>query len=165
MDRAEVIRQMIAEKQRQIELFEAMIAEWEKELGQSSSGRVTDKGDEQVTKIKPTPMSGDIVALVRNFQFFNHTQTEAAKSLLELVGHPLTTDEIMAGIEKGGVKLGGKTPKDKKQNFYTILNRSKEFGRAARNTWGLVSWPGITKDEKDETDESNGKDKTPEAEK
>jgi HB1, ASXL, restriction endonuclease HTH domain len=86
-------------------------------------------------------------SLVRNFQFFGKTQTDAARALLEIVGHPLTTEEIMEGVEKGGVKLGGKTPKDKKQNFYTILNRSKEFGRAARNTWGIVGWPGISKSE------------------
>ena len=34
MDKDEILRQMIAEKERQIELYQAMIAEWRRELGQ-----------------------------------------------------------------------------------------------------------------------------------
>jgi hypothetical protein len=153
----DLLRRMISEYRKKIEMYQAMISEWEKELGGTSattfSGSV---GESDQPSGRSKPAAGDILSLVRNFQFFGRTQTDAAKGLLELIGHPLTTEEIMEGIEKGGVKLGGKTPKDKKQNFYTILNRSKEFGRAARNTWGLVNWPGIVKEDgESETEEPN----------
>lgn len=95
--------------------------------------------------------------MVREYQFFNKTQTEAAKAVLEMVNHPLRTEDIMEAISRDGVKLGGKTPKDKKRNFYTILNRSKEFGRPGKNTWGLVSWAGITEDDKDESTDDAAK--------
>jgi hypothetical protein len=156
MDRAQVLQQMISEYRKKIETYQAMVGEWEKELGvpQGSSGGASDT---EHTKNKPAAGS-DISAFVRNFQFFGKTQTEAGRALLEVVGHPLTTEEIMEGIEKGGVKLGGKTPKDKKQNFYTILNRSKEFGRAAKNTWGIVGWPGISKSEAADNGDESGKE-------
>ncbi|HTD22229.1 MAG TPA: HTH domain-containing protein [Terriglobales bacterium] len=148
----DVIQRMISEYKKRIETYQAMIAEWEKELGLAPGAVLT--GDSEQPSGKAKSSTGDIPSLVRNFQFFGRTQTEAAKALLELVGHPLTTEEIMEGVVKGGLKLGGKTPKDKKQNFYTILNRSKEFGRAAKNTWGISSWPGITKDEDEGADDS-----------
>lgn len=147
MDR-DVLQKMVSEYRKKIELYQSMVTEWEKELGiasiASSLGSDTENGAKK-------PVSSDILSLVREYQFFNKTQTEAAKALLEMVNHPLKTEDIMDAISKAGVKLGGKTPKDKKQNFYTILNRSKEFGRAGKNTWGLVAWPGITKDDKDES--------------
>ena len=91
--------------------------------------------------------------MIREWQFFNKSQPEAAKAVLEIVGHPLTTQQIIEAVEKGGVKIGGKTPKDKKQNFYTILQRSSELGRAAKDTWGLLSWAGVTKSEGKDRDE------------
>lgn len=155
MDRAQMLQQMISEYRKKIDTYQAMIAEWEKELGFSPSS-VSVAGDSDQQKGKAAP-GADILSMVRNFQFFGKTQTDAAKALLEIVGHPLTTEEIMEGVEKGGVKLGGKTAKDKKQNFYTILNRSKEFGRAARNTWGIVGWPGISKSEAAENGDESKK--------
>lgn len=153
MDRAQMLQQMISEYRKKIDTYQAMIAEWEKELG-FSPATVSVGGEPDQSKGKAAP-GADILSMVRGFQFFGKTQTDAAKALLEIVGHPLTTEQIMEGVEKGGVKLGGKTPKDKKQNFYTILNRSKEFGRAAKNTWGIVGWPGISKSEAaDNGDES-----------
>jgi hypothetical protein len=160
----DVLQRMIQEYRKKIETYQAMVAEWEKELGLNPSAVVaTGDADSSNAKAKP-PVGSSVSAFVRNFQFFGKTQTDAAKALLEVVGHPLTTEEIMEGVEKGGVKLGGKTPKDKKQNFYTILNRSKEFGRAAKNTWGVVGWPGIVKDDEAD-DEETGKEKKEEAQK
>jgi len=140
MDRREMLQTMISDYRKKIEAYEIMVREWETELG-SSSGEIISKttGIEKNGRITGTPVS-----LVHNYQFFNKSQIEATKLLLELVGHPLTTEEIIEGIEKGGVKIGGKNPKDKKTNFYTILHRSDEIGRAARNTWGLREWPNIT---------------------
>jgi len=93
--------------------------------------------------------AGEPISLVREYQFFGKSQPEAAKMFLEMVGHPLRTSEIIEGIEKGGVKVGGKTPKAKKTNFYTILYRSEGFGSAGKDAWGLTSWPGVKKDKED----------------
>ena len=155
MDRAQMLQQMISEYRKKIDTYQAMIGEWEKELGVTPALVVNGTEPEQPQKPKSAT---DISSLVRNFQFFGKAQTEAAKTLLELVGHPLTTEEIMEGLEKGGIKLGGKTPKDKKQNLYTILNRSKGFGRAARNTWGVIGWPGISKNESADEGDDSAKD-------
>jgi len=103
--------------------------------------------------------------MIRDWQFFNKSQPEAAKAVLEIVGHPLRTQQIIDAIEKGGVKVGGKRPKDKKQNFYIILNRSKELGRAAKDTWGLLSWPGVTKADSEDSDEAEGGKKADEMKK
>lgn len=156
MDRAQMLQQMISEYRKKIDTYQAMISEWEKELGMNPTASAVSSDSEQP---KQKGATGSITGMVRNFQFYNKTQTEAAKTLLEIVGHPLTTEEIMEGVEKGGVKLGGKTPKDKKQNFYTILNRSKEFGRAAKNTWGIAGWPGISKSEAAENGDDSKKEK------
>jgi predicted glycosyl hydrolase (DUF1957 family) len=48
--------------------------------------------------------------MIRDWQFFNKSQPEAAKAVLEIVGHPLRTQQIIDAIEKGGVKVGGKRP-------------------------------------------------------
>jgi hypothetical protein len=158
MERVEVLRQMIAEYRKKITTYELMIAEWEGELRMHPSA----PGATHQTESPKAKTSGtsDIPLMVRNFQFYGKTQTDASKTLLEMVGHPLTTEEIMEGIEKGGLKLGGKTAKDKKQNFYTILYRSKEFGRAAKNTWGLMTWPGISKSDPGDSGEDSKKDKS-----
>ncbi len=138
MDKTDVLRQMIADYQKKIDLYQAMIAEWEREL--KAQGAPIDLMADEKKKT-----SGDVVSSVRAYQFFNKSQPEAAKALLESVGHPLLTQEIVDGIEKGGVSVGGKTPKDKKMNLYTILQRSSEFVRWKRDTWGIPSWPGAPK--------------------
>jgi hypothetical protein len=155
MERTDVLREMIAEKQRQIELYTAMVHEWQKELGESDS---TLRPSPEGASNQGTPTQDDPVASVRKYQFFNKSQPEAAKLLLEYVTHPLSTQEIVTGIEKGGVTVGGKTPKDKKTNLYTILQRSDDFVRFKRDTWGLAKWPGAPK--KTEQDEEKDKEKT-----
>lgn len=69
-----------------------------------------------------------------------------------MVGYPLKTDLLLEAVEKGGRKIGGKTQAAKKQNFYTILYRSSDIGLAAKDTWGLVTWPGVTKKAVDEAE-------------
>jgi hypothetical protein len=71
-----------------------------------------------------------------------------------MVGHPLRTSEIIEGIEKGGVKVGGNTPKAKKTNFYTILHRSDGFGLAGKDAWGLTIWPGVKKEKEEKENEA-----------
>jgi hypothetical protein len=162
---AQVLQKMITDYRKKIELYQAMIAEWEKELGIASSNGLTAQESQSEDGAKKKQQGGDILGMIREWQFFNKSQPEAARAVLEIVGHPLRTQQIMDAIEKGGVKVGGKTPKDKKQNFYTILHRSNELGRAAKDTWGLLTWPGVTKADAEETEEVNDKkaEKTKEA--
>jgi hypothetical protein len=154
MDKSEILRQMITDKQRQIELYQAMIAEWQKELGEpiAASGSVTLSGNAENKGTSDDPTAG-----VKGYQFFNKSQPEATKLLLEFVTHPLRTDDIVRGIEKGGVTVGGKTAKDKKTNLYTILQRSDDFVRFKRDTWGLTKWPGAPKkaEQEEEKEKAN----------
>ena len=160
MDKAEILRQMIAEKQRQIELYQAMIGEWERELGGSTSASSVIAAVPTVAKEQS--VGGDALSVVREYEFHNKSQTEAARIVLERVGYPLSTQQIMDAISRGGLSVGGKTPQTQKTNLYTILHRSKEnFGLAAKDRWGLRGWKGIPKwegkeengTEKDDTNE------------
>ena len=144
MTREEFLRQMIDDYRKKIGTYESMIREWESELGKPQN----DQAAAEVTGAmqKKESSGAEPTNLVRDYQFYGKSQPEAAKLFLEIVGHPLRTQTILAGIEKGGVKVGGKTPKDKKTNLYTILYRSDEFGFVAKDTWGLKTWPGVTKE-------------------
>jgi hypothetical protein len=148
MTREEILRQMIDDYRRKIGTYEAMIQEWEAELGVQSSRMVS------LTSLGGTPQKKEAASepssLVKGLQFFNRSQTEAAKMFLEMVGYPLRTHQIIEGIQKGGVKVGGKTAKAKKTNLYTILHRSGDFGLVEKDTWGLTAWPGVRKNEVEE---------------
>jgi hypothetical protein len=153
MTREEWIRQEIERYRRRIETYLAVIAEWETELGMphqrhepQNGGPAPDGG------AKRTPAGDDPIASIPGMIFFGKSQPEASRMLLERVSYPLTTGQVLSGIEKGGVKVGGKTESAKKVNLYTILNRSPEFARVARDTWGLVGWPGVAKKAVDEGD-------------
>lgn len=162
----ELLQRMITDYRKKIELYQAMIAEWERELGiapNNGNASARESGPESGTKKKE--QAGDILGMIREWQFFNKSQPEASRAVLEIVGHPLRTQQIIDAIEKGGVKVGGKTPKDKKQNFYTILNRSRDLGRAAKDTWGLLTWPGVTKADSEDSDEAEGTKKADDAKK
>jgi hypothetical protein len=166
MTRQEVLKSMIAEYQRKVETYQTMIAEWHRELGvatlDSPSGSAGDSDSSTATAKKAR--SGDPLTIVTAWQFFNKSQPEAAKLLLEAVGHPLETEQIVEGLEKGGVEIGGSTAKDKKQNLYTILGRSGQFGRAAKNTWGLLTWPNVKPVSTKKGSKENGADKEAEKE-
>ena len=156
MNRDEMLRRMIEDYRRKIDTYQSMIREWETELGQNGT---KSHGETYAAPLdKKKHGAGEPVTLVREYQFFGKSQPDAAKMFLEMVGHPLRTNEIIEGIEKGGVKVGGKTPKDKKTNFYTILYRSEDFGRAGKDAWGLINWPGVKK-EKDAKDDDAKEEK------
>lgn len=141
MTREEWLRSEIEKIKKRVELYQAMIAEWERELG--SPVQTT---NENSTSMKSKPEGSDgLLGRIRDYQFFNKSQPEAAKLVIEMAGHPLKTLQIMEAIEKGGLKVGGKNEKSKKQNFYTVLSRSQEVGLAGRDAWGLSSWPGVGK--------------------
>jgi len=65
----------------------------------------------RVVPAKPNPPAVATAgpAAVRNGQLAAKTQPEAARALLEIAGHPLKTVDIVEGLERGGVKVGGKT--------------------------------------------------------
>jgi hypothetical protein len=159
MDRADFVRELIQRYREKLRLYEAMIAELEQELGDPQPRPITatSGNGKEIKKDHADP-----VVAVRAFQFFNKSQPEAAKLLLEFVGHPLLTQQIVEGIEKGGVTVGGKTAKDKKLNIYSILRRSPDFIRWKKDTWGLRTWPGAPKqsDPSDTDDELEKADKS-----
>jgi hypothetical protein len=150
MDRPTFLKEMIQSYREKIRLYESIISEFERELGGPApvaSGPTSNGSDNKNSSTDP-------VSTVRSFQFFNKSQPEAAKLLLEFVGHPLLTQQIVEGIEKGGVTVGGKTAKDKKLNIYSILRRSADFVRWKKDTWGLPAWPGAPKQsESSDTDD------------
>lgn len=156
MTREEWIRQEIEKYRRRIETYQAVIAEWESELGLSARAEHSGSANGAGKKDAGT----DPLATVQGMIFFGKSQPDASKLLLERVGYPLTTGQLLAGIEKGGVKVGGKNEQAKKYNLYTILNRSPEFARVARDTWALVGWPGVSKKSAADEDGEGKRDET-----
>jgi hypothetical protein len=159
MTREEFLRQEIEKYRRKIATYEVMIGEWESELG-LASGQAQLTQPEGATS-KKNGSGSDPLSLIPGLIFYRKSQPEAAKGFLEMVGYPLSTSQILEAIEKGGVTVGGKTPTAKKQNLYTILHRSSDFGLVKKDTWGIVGWPGVTKkadEEADQKDKKNGKE-------
>jgi hypothetical protein len=152
MSRTEMLRKMIEEYGRKIEIYQLMIREWEIELGTNGTSHEAETYAAPLDKHKQD--NGDPLLLVKEYQFYSKSQPDAAKLFLEKVGHPLKTADIIAGIEKGGVKIGGKTPKDKKTNLYTILHRSEDFALVGKDAWGLTSWPNVKKDKEAKDDDA-----------
>jgi hypothetical protein len=130
MDRSELLKEMISEYRRKIETYQAMISEWEKELGVPAASLSTSQSHHER---KPG-------VDVQPWQFLGKSQPEAAKALLSSVGHPMTTEEIIEGIKRGGVEIGSK-----KYTFYTTLSRTDGIARFRKNTWGLSDWAGAQK--------------------
>lgn len=152
MTREDFIREEIEKYRKKIANYEAMISEWQGELGLSSEVNPKDPTSDAAGKKKPSG-ADDPLAMIPGMIFFGKSQVEAAKQFLGMVGYPLTTDQILAGIEKGGLVVGGKSPAAKKQNLYTILNRSSEFARVRKDTWAIVGWPGVSKKVAEETEQ------------
>jgi hypothetical protein len=142
MTREEFLAQEIENYRKKIDTYQAMIAEWQRELGQTPA---VPQSAAASTADGKKPVGGDPLALIQGMVFFGKSQPEAAKAFLEMVRYPLTTDQILEGIEKGGLSVGGKNPSAKKQNLYTILERSQDFVRVRKGTWALVGWPGVPK--------------------
>jgi hypothetical protein len=162
MTREELLRQEIERYERKIETYRSMVAEWKSELGLPvDSSSQLPPGDASTKKTAPG--NSDPLSLVQGMIFFNKSQTEAAKAFLEMVGYPLKTAAILEAVEKGGITVGGKTPVAKKQNFYTGLHRSSDFAIVQRDTWGLTSWPGVTKKATEEIESTNGTEESKKA--
>ncbi|HEX7767882.1 MAG TPA: hypothetical protein VF443_14300 [Nitrospira sp.] len=133
----EALREMILDYRKKIELYSSMVAEWERELGSPvvSNGDAASAGNTGLGAAA-TP-GGDPVGLIRPYEFHGKSQTVATKIFLQRYGFPLSTDQLMAGLEKGGLILGGATAEKKKANFATILTRADGIVRAGRGHWNL----------------------------
>jgi hypothetical protein len=135
MDRQTFLRKEIAEYKRRMVVYPLLIAEMERELGETvpAAGSAAEGGGTEKTVAPGT----DPLSLIRPSEFYGMSQTEATKSFMERFGKPLTTDELIHGLEKGGLKLGGESLKKKKANFATILIRADGITRVGRGTWAL----------------------------
>jgi hypothetical protein len=88
--------------------------------------------------------ASDLMKLIYEGQFFNKSQTQAAKELLNLVKRPLKTPVLSEALTKSGMKVY--TP-----SLYTTFKRSPDFVLVLPNTWGLKEWyPGGIKSSKPE---------------
>ena len=89
-------------------------------------------------ELTPAGDIADPISVIYPGIFFGKSQPQAAKLLLERVKRPLKTKVIVECLDKGGLKVGGKSPA---VNLWGILNRSSEvFVLVPRAGWGLVGW-------------------------
>jgi hypothetical protein len=139
------IKSLIQKYRTQVETLQTVIRQLEAELPEGSDDG-SFSPSESTTNNKPiqTGDGSDPLAKVREWQFSNMSQVDAAEKFLEAVGYPLSISVLLEGLEKGGVKIGGKAAPERRQNLATVLGRSGKFGRAARGTWGLPHWRNIT---------------------
>src|ERR1700693_4989860 len=159
------IRSLIQKYRTQVETLQTVIRQLEAELPGGAENASTIP-TEQVANNKPANVAvgADPLAKVREWQFSNMSQVDAAEKFLEMATFPLSIADVLEGLEKGGVKIGGKNAAERRQNLATVLARSGKFGRAARGTWGLPTWKNITPvksktgREKDEDNNSKGED-------
>jgi hypothetical protein len=129
----DALREMVLDYRKKIELYSSMVAEWERELG----APVSSTGDSLTASNGTSPPGSDPLALIRPFEFHGKSQTVATKIFLQRYGFPLSTDQLIQGLEKGGLTLGGATMDKKKANFATILTRADGIVRAGRGHWNL----------------------------
>jgi hypothetical protein len=122
-------RQKLLEQLRPIEL---MIRQLEKDLGESSSLSETPDVQDGIPSSFPSigplsnPLSKGLTIPVRPDQFFNMTQSDAAKAYLRPIGRAIPFAELVLALQTGGAKLGGADPS---KTLYVSLARNpkKEF--------------------------------------
>ena len=137
-------KRKVGELKEKIKTYQIMINELESEVGVSPSQNIdVTVGQIIEPNVKLTVnSSSNATSFVRSLQFFGKTQPNATVALLQLAGHPLKTEEIIAGIEYAGVPVGGKDMKAKKNNFYPVLYRANNIIKIpnAPGAWGLPTW-------------------------
>jgi hypothetical protein len=115
------------QRQAQIEEIrktEALIAHFEKELGEPASVEPSptvgiDFVNLAVDLRSPEPRTVDI----RPDEFYGMTQTQAAKAYLQRVKRAVSIDQIVEALRNGGAQLGGAEPK---KTLYVSLARNPE---------------------------------------
>ncbi len=107
----------------EIRRTEALIAHFERELGESASVEPSQTGIEFVSLAadlrSPEPRTVDI----RPDEFFGMTQTQAAKAYLQRMKRAVSIDQIVEALKNGGAQLGGADPK---KTLYVSLARNPE---------------------------------------
>lgn len=102
---------------------EALIAHFEKELGEASTTELTQSGIEFVNLSAdirpPEPRASD----VRPDEFYGMTQTQAAKAYLQRMKRAVSIEQIVEALKNGGAQLGGADPK---KTLYVSLARNPE---------------------------------------
>jgi hypothetical protein len=107
----------------EIRKTEALIAHFEKELGESATVEPSQTGIEFVK------LAGDIrppetrTVEIRPDEFYGMTQTQAAKAYLLRVKRAVSIDQIVEALRNGGAQLGGADPK---KTLYVSLARNPE---------------------------------------
>lgn len=109
-------------------------------LGLSSEPSQTE-GAPSTTKQTEAP-AGDFVdplAAVYPGMFFGRSQPQAVRMLLEKMRpRPIPMRTLLAALEKGGLKVGGKKPS---VNLWGVLNRnSDQFILVPKAGWALTEW-------------------------
>lgn len=85
------------------------------------------------------PVDGDVMAAVREGEFYGVSGPKAAVRLFQRIGskdqpHPLKTDVLFDAIRAGGCKV------EDRQGFYRTLFRDSRFTRVGKSLWGLSEW-------------------------
>jgi hypothetical protein len=139
------IRSLIQKYRTQVETLQTVIRQLEAELPDGAEDASIMPAEQAANNRNASiPIGADPLVKVREWQFSNMSQVDAAEKFLEMATFPLSIADVLEGLEKGGVKIGGKNAAEKRQNLATVLARSGKFGRAARGTWGLPTWKNIT---------------------
>ncbi|MDQ6800780.1 MAG: hypothetical protein M3041_08075 [Acidobacteriota bacterium] len=83
--------------------------------------------------------SFDPLSVVFPGMFFGKTQPQAVRMLLEKCKpRPVKMKALLAALEKGGLKIGGKKPD---VNLWGVLDRAADtFILVPKAGWGLVEW-------------------------
>jgi|SRR5882724_7787819 len=125
-------RELRQQKLQELRPIEMMIRQLELDLGEGSSvesgDEISDSSLAAVAKLGSTSIRPD--------EFFNLSQSEAAKAYLRKIGHAILFDELVTALRKGGAKLGGADPK---KTLYVSLARNprREFVWPSKDHIGL----------------------------
>jgi hypothetical protein len=125
----EYYRQQRARKIEELRPIDLMIRNLERELGENPTNPVDlyDSATPQVSEVLDNlqTVSGTQPS-IRPDEFYQMSQTEAAKVYLRKVGRAIGFDQLVEALRKGGATLGGADPK---KTLYVSLARNprREF--------------------------------------
>ena len=129
---SDVLEAALNELRKRREQLDRAIEGLEAELGISSG---TPTAPSSIAEFRATGSNErtDLLTQVYEGQFFNKSQTQAAKDLLNMAKRPLKTPVINDALTKSGMKVYG-------PSLYTAFKRSPDFVLVLPNTWGLKEW-------------------------
>jgi hypothetical protein len=136
----EYYRQQKLRKLEELRPLEAIIRQIELELGESAEPL-----PQFDTLIQPIfeqngerkPLTNGKRPDVRGDEFFSMTQSEAARTYLNKVGHAVPLEELVEVLNKGGCLVGGVDPK--KTLYIALIRNTRDFVRIPNGHIGLRS--------------------------